>query len=365
MSGGKSLLAQVVARSPAKWSATLADRTLHLPASTSLILASRTAASFRLSPGHTSSWHSRRGHLYGTGIASVAGRGRSWALPRIMSCGAVAVLLENRRRGSWNRGSAFIRRHGLPGDWVSLASKQQAKVAAEERAALRLGDLSAEERERIVSESDFLAPYRSVVLLVGLVASIGALRDFVFFMLRQIFPNRGTQVLDTNATSDLDSLALSLFLAGVGIGMLYAAQVLMAPSPLPTIEELIQDMDTEEASNERVKTGQFTWGLPLNGKWFYGEGNRQCYTISKGADGTWRYSEKLNGASYSSILLPQKQWLQGKLTDSNGVAVGWIRVRRRSDGTAVSNVCMLGASHWANKNVAYSDVEDDAQPRND
>lgn len=268
-----------------------------------------------------------------------------------------------RQRRCWGRGGApsTVRQRASREDWARLPPERAVKVAARERAALRLGDLSEEERQRIAADSDLLGPYRNIVLLLGLLALVAALRDLFFLFLRQLMRGQSTGAPETTAGSDFDSLGLSLFLLGAGAALLYAGNVLMAPPPVPTMEEVLQDMEEVEGDQAQEDLGMPDWSLLL-GIWCYGKARGQCYCISQDAEGTFRFDEQLGGKVYVAVLSPKGKWLQGSLSETGGKTVGTIRVRPGEGSTAVSYFMETGGVQWGNKNVSCRDDKAEGQP---
>jgi len=250
-------------------------------------------------------------------------------------------------RRSSGRCSSSACCRALPEGFTRLGPQEQARVAAKERASLRLGDLSEVEREQIASQSDLLGPYRTFVQLSGLVLLFGALQNAFFLALRAL--KEGATALD------VDSVGLALFLLAVAAGLLYAGNVWMAAPTVPTMNEVIQglnDKDAEDGVPNSVKNDSNRYESIL-GTWYYGNQNKQAYTISKDSDGVFRFNEKLDGEAYKAVLSPRGRWLAGNLAAKDDRIVGTVCVRCGNNNTAVSYFLRVGDKEWSNRNVAY------------
>jgi len=251
---------------------------------------------------------------------------------------------------------------------------EQARQAANQRSALRLGDLSEEERQQIEAEADVLAPYRNIVLALGAGALFPAFYDTLLLVARgpRLLPRMKGNMDEFNS----DSIVLILFLALLGAICIYAGLVWMAPPPLPTVKELMDDIEerAEEPSlgpaaappsgaaegGERSAEGEAPLGTSspalvkmLLGTWCYGAGRRQTFTLSKAEQQPWRFDERLDGRAYSADLYPKAGWLQGDLMDEEGAVAGEIRFQPGREGFVVSNFRLPGEDKWSIKNKAY------------
>lgn len=214
-----------------------------------------------------------------------------------------------------------------------LTPKEQLQRAMSERSALRLDDLPEGDRETIARETDSMAPFRDQVstlaTIVGAVAIINLLFQFPGFVFGRFAPEA----------------LLSPFFTALVAAALFFSVGLMAPSSVPSVKDIIRDMEEYEAEL-----------MMLIGTWHYGIEYKQTFCISRDADGTWKYKEQLNGTTYSSILSPNMRWLQGELMDDSGKNVGMFRVRlgKVRKGTVVSYIKKKGEAKWGNEGVAFA-----------
>jgi len=248
---------------------------------------------------------------------------------------------------------------------------EQARESAKQRSALRLGDLSEEERRLIEVDADVLAPFRNIVLVVGASCLFGAFYDGLLLVARgpRLFPRAEGNMDEMNSST----LVLNLFLTLVGAVCLYAGSVWMAPPPLPTVQELLdkieQGEDEEEAASKdepaTAKAKAEADEAPMStrspkllkmmaGTWCYGIARLQTFSLGKeGPERPWRYEEELNGTAYAADLYPKKGWLQGELADKEGNISGEIRFQPGRGDFVISNFRLPGEDAWSVKNKAY------------
>jgi len=214
-----------------------------------------------------------------------------------------------------------------------LTPQEQLQRAMSERSALRLDNLPEGDREQIARETDTMGPFRDQVstlaIILGGVAVITLLIQFPAVLSGRYAP---------------DALLAPLFTAFVAAGLFFSVG-LMNANPVPSVTDVIRDLEEYEAER-----------MMLIGTWHYGIEYKQCFCISRDADGTWKYSEQLKGTTYSSILSPNMRWLQGELMDDGGKKMGVFRVRlgKVRKGTVVSYVKKKGEVTWGNEVVAFS-----------
>lgn len=220
------------------------------------------------------------------------------------------------------------------------STKELAQKAARERASLRMGDLPEEERERMISELDYLAPYRTIVLGFGSVFVLAGLADLFFTLVK------GKSLEDELVTL----LGFEAFTGGLCI---YAGLVWMAPPKLPTMNELLQDAEAvadeaEAGDAEKVPPTTSKKRGSMIGKWSYGLFNKQEFVIDRDENGTWLFTEELDGQTFSGVLTPTTTWLQGDVfDDETGSSIGTIRLRPGPDDTALSCFRKVGEIEWS------------------
>lgn len=221
-----------------------------------------------------------------------------------------------------------------------MSPKEAAQLAARERAALRLGDLTDEEREGMLAELDYLAPYRFLVLGLGAVFFLAGLSE-TFFSLVQA------------RRMDSDLVSLVLFEAFGGAILLYAGNVWMAPPPLPTMEELLSDSAADLDGVEEDDKLEKDDAKPkkrgsMIGTWSYWLIKTQSFVIDRDEGGTWTFCETVGDQTYTGVLQPNSRWLIGAVyDDETGQCTGRIRLRPGPDDTVLSNFQMFGTREWS------------------
>lgn len=197
-------------------------------------------------------------------------------------------------------------------------------------------------RQRDGEGSKFLAPFRGAIEVVGWLLLLAALLDGCYVLVQASSQAQG----DTFAAArQIFLFGIGLSLAALGAGVVYMGRAWMAPGPVPTLREAFRAYS--EARPESMK--KF---LSLDGSWYYGVDFKQHYTVSEGKDGVWRYRETLNGRTFTGALSVRGDWCEANLTDSMGVPVGTICLRREPSGCAVSIIQKPGETEWGQPNRA-------------
>ncbi|CAE8688623.1 unnamed protein product, partial [Polarella glacialis] len=202
-------------------------------------------------------------------------------------------------------------------------------------------------RKEIASQSDVSEPFRNGVLLTGGFFALATLNDTFWFLFQGVFQSLGFTENTRTPESMSSTVVLIVFLGSTAAALLYSGLVLMVPSPVPSLESVLQE---EEDAAKAYKKNRFS---SLSRTWYYGLNLGQSYTISRD-DGAWCFTEELAGQRYSGSLSPAGDWLQGELRDSSGSVAGTLRVRRGEGNTALSSIRPPGETEWGAQNEAMT-----------
>jgi len=141
--------------------------------------------------------------------------------------GAVAfAIAEHRQRETrprrQSRRPSSLHRRSIPDEWRQLPQKVRVNLA----------NVTEEDLAEVRGSLDVFAPYRAIVLILGVLTLVFAMQNALFLLLGTI---GGSQAADD---WDVANQVLVTFLAAFGVSQIWLATVYMAPPPLPTLEEL-------------------------------------------------------------------------------------------------------------------------------
>jgi len=150
--------------------------------------------------------------------------------------GAVAfAIAEHRQRETrprrHSRRLSSLHRRSIPDEWRQLPQKVRVNLA----------NVTEEDLAEVRGSLDVFAPYRAIVLILGVLTLVFAMQNALFLLLGTIGGSQNyCQAFGCQAADDWDvaNQVLVTFLAAFGVSQIWLATVYMAPPPLPTLEEL-------------------------------------------------------------------------------------------------------------------------------